>query len=142
MIDAVFDTNVIVSGMLSPAGPPGRIVDWLIAGDIRAVFDDRILAEYERVLHYPRLKLPGTEVDILLARLLRSGICINVSPQYSAIELPHTGDLPFAQCSLTAQVPLVTGNTRHFPPDILNPVPVLSPFEYMRLLELNAKRSN
>ena len=29
---AVFDTNVVVSGFLSPSGPPGRIVEWLRNG--------------------------------------------------------------------------------------------------------------
>ena len=135
MIAAVFDTNVVVSGMLSPAGPPGRIVDWLVAGDIRAVLDDRIIAEYDRVLHYPRLELPGAEVDILLGRILQIGIHVSVTPQYACLELPHSGDAPFAQCALTAGVPLVTGNAKHFPSEILNPVPIISPAEYVKTPE-------
>ena len=35
--DAVIDTNVLVSGVLSSAGPPGRIVEWLRSGVLRAV---------------------------------------------------------------------------------------------------------
>ena len=31
---AVFDTNVVVSGFLAPAGPPGRIVGWLRQGTV------------------------------------------------------------------------------------------------------------
>ena len=138
MTAAVLDTNVIVSGTLSPGGPPGRIVDWLVEGEIRAVLDDRIIAEYDRVLHYPRLKLPRSKVDILLGRISQIGIHVTAAPQYACIKLPHAGRKPLAQCALTAQVPLVTGSTKHFPPNVLNPVPILSPFEYLRLLELQS----
>lgn len=44
------DANVLVSGLLSPYGPPGRILDALLAGILTLVFDDRILGEYEDVL--------------------------------------------------------------------------------------------
>jgi putative PIN family toxin of toxin-antitoxin system len=55
MIRAVLDTNVVVSGILSHKGSPGRI--------LRAWFDDRfhlvtsmaILEELERVLRYPKI---------------------------------------------------------------------------------------
>jgi predicted nucleic acid-binding protein len=50
MIRAVFDMNVVVSGFLSPAGPPGRIVEWSGNGEVQAVVDDRIMAEYAEVL--------------------------------------------------------------------------------------------
>ena len=46
----VVDTNVLVSGLLSPFGPPGRIVDLLQAGGLRLAADDRIEAEYRDVL--------------------------------------------------------------------------------------------
>jgi predicted nucleic acid-binding protein len=64
MTRAVFDTNVIVSGLLSPDGPPGRIVEWLRAGTIQAVLDDRVAAEYAEVLTRPRFGLPPAEVAV------------------------------------------------------------------------------
>ena len=46
----VIDTNVLISGMLNPSGPPGKIVDLLRSGALQAVVDDRILSEYADVL--------------------------------------------------------------------------------------------
>ncbi len=46
----VLDTNVLISGILKPSGPPGRIVDLLRSGVLQLVVDDRILAEYTDVL--------------------------------------------------------------------------------------------
>ncbi|MCP4577175.1 MAG: putative toxin-antitoxin system toxin component, PIN family [Deltaproteobacteria bacterium] len=44
------DTNILISGMLNPPCPPGRIVDLLRSGALRIVVDDRILSEYTDVL--------------------------------------------------------------------------------------------
>ena len=43
----VLDTNVLVSGLLSAAGPPGRIVEAALAGHLELVFDEAIRREYE-----------------------------------------------------------------------------------------------
>ncbi len=42
-------TNLLVSGLLSPFGPPGRLVDALQAGGLKLATDDRIEAEYRDV---------------------------------------------------------------------------------------------
>ena len=45
----VLDTNVLVSGLLNPYGPPGRIVQLAAAGELQLCLDARILAEYREV---------------------------------------------------------------------------------------------
>ena len=37
----VLDTNVLISGMLNPSGPPGRIVDFMRTGVLQIVVDER-----------------------------------------------------------------------------------------------------
>ena len=39
----VIDTNVLVSGVISPHGPPGRIVNAVMSEMIIVLYDDRIL---------------------------------------------------------------------------------------------------
>lgn len=51
----VLDTNVLISGIINPSGPPGRIVNLLRTGEIDPALDDRILGEYIDVLHSPKL---------------------------------------------------------------------------------------
>jgi len=122
---AVFDTNVVVSGFLSPHGPPGRIVEWLRQGSVRAVVD-RIVAEYRSVLARPELKLPAAEVETVLREILSYAIWAEVAPGSSPVELPDEDDVPFAECAATAGCPLVTGNARHFPAKAVGQA-VLSP---------------
>ena len=67
----VLDTNVLVSGIINPHGPPGRIVDLLRAGELRLAVDDRILSEYTDVLRRPRLAsyFAGQDVEHILEYL-------------------------------------------------------------------------
>ncbi len=46
----VLDTNVLVAGLLSPTGPPGWIVEAVLAGDVDLVLNMAIRQEYEEVL--------------------------------------------------------------------------------------------
>ena len=53
----VLDTDVLVSGMINPLGPPGRIVDLLREGELELTVDDRILAEYTAVLNRRKFRV-------------------------------------------------------------------------------------
>jgi len=128
---AVFDTNVIVSGLLSAHGPPGRIVEWLRQGFVHAVVDDRVVAEYRDVLRRPRFGFPVIEVDIVLDRILFFAIWPDIPPEcLSDGVLPDPDDRPFAECATMAACPLVTGNIRHFPEDVIRQS-VLTPAQFV-----------
>jgi len=128
---AVFDTNVLVSGFLSPLGPPGRITEWLRTGTVRASLDDRILAEYEDVLHRPRLGLPAHEVDVVLRAIAGHACWARVLPQHTVRALPDPDDAPFAECAFALGIGLVTGNARHYPSAALSGLTVLSPRQFV-----------
>jgi predicted nucleic acid-binding protein len=128
---AVFDTNVIVSGFLSPAGPPGRIVEWLRSGAVQAV----LAAEYAEVLARPVFQLPAVEVDIVLAAIRARAFWVEAAAGQRAGGLPDPDDAPFLECARTAGVPLVTGNLRHFPKSVAGNVPVLTPAQFVASLE-------
>lgn len=51
----VLDTNVFVSSYLSPAGPSARIMRAVRDGAVVPAVSAELLAEYARVLEYPRL---------------------------------------------------------------------------------------
>jgi predicted nucleic acid-binding protein len=131
---AVFDTNVIVSGFLSPAGPPGRIVEWLRSGIVQAVLDDRIAAEYAELLARPRFGLPCGEIDIVLAAIRLGAARVEVGPRDRAEGLPDPDDAPFLECARAAGVPVVTGNVRHYPKSVARAVAVLTPVQFVARL--------
>jgi putative PIN family toxin of toxin-antitoxin system len=55
-VRVIVDTNIIVSGLISPTGPPGNIVDALLQGFLVPVMSPATLAELEAVLMRPRLR--------------------------------------------------------------------------------------
>jgi uncharacterized protein len=129
---AVLDTNVVISGILSAHGPPGRLLDLVVADRLALAFDDRILHEYRSVLARPRLGIePGVAAAVLTA-IERTGRPVAAPP--IALELPDPSDLPFVEVAVAAgPVPLVTGNARHFAGaaslcDVLNPREALGRF--------------
>ncbi len=134
MKSAVFDTNVVVAGMLSPHGPPGRIVDGLRSGELKAVLDDRIFAEYEEVLTRPSLGLPRDEVRIVLEAIRRRAQPVDAGAGATVDDLPDPDDAPFLVCARAADVCLVTGNLRHFPARVAKGVQVLTPAAYVKQL--------
>jgi predicted nucleic acid-binding protein len=97
-----------VSGLLTPQGPPGRIVDLVLAGLVTVVVDDRVLAEYADVLWRPRFGFTPADVSAVL-EFLRARAERVIPP-------PLAVDLPFLEVAAAAVAPLVTGNPRHFQP--------------------------
>lgn len=49
----ILDTNVLVSGLISEIGPPARIVDAVLRGEIIPVMSPATFAELEDVFHAP-----------------------------------------------------------------------------------------
>jgi putative PIN family toxin of toxin-antitoxin system len=126
----VLDTNVLVAGLLSPAGPPGWIVEAALAGVLEPVFDMAIRQEYEDVLQRPEFRFPAAQVEGLLAALDQFGFHVTAPPPWP-VALPDADDEPFlAVAAATASV-LITGNLRHFPVRARQGVAVLTPREFL-----------
>lgn len=53
---AVLDTNVFVSGLLTPGSVPGQIISAFRRGDFRLVTSEAMLMELGSVLAYPKLR--------------------------------------------------------------------------------------
>ena len=124
----VLDTNVLVSGLLRADGPPGRILDGVLSGSYRLLFDDRILDEYIAVLDRPRFGFAPSAVRVLLAFIRDTGELIPTAPLEP--RSPDPADQPFLEVAIAGQADaLVTGNLRHFPRDC--GVRVVSPAELL-----------
>ncbi len=130
-MDAVLDTNVLVSGLINPSGAPGRIVDFLRSGQLRSVVDDRILAEYHDVLRRSRFERYFSETarEDVLEYLSKNSLYTFCSMVVSG--LPDPGDVPFLEVALTEQVVLATGNIKYFPRELALNCIILTPAEFI-----------
>ncbi len=132
----MIDTNVVVSGLLSANGPCARVLDAVMEGRVKLVYDARILAEYRDVLCRPRLKLKPAHVMHFLEAL--SGQT-SVVPERLKTVGPDPDDMAFIEAALA--VPdrtIVTGNLADFPGEILSGARLLTPAQ--AIAELNGQR--
>jgi putative PIN family toxin of toxin-antitoxin system len=125
----VLDTNVLVSALLSPFGPPARVLDLALSGEIRLAYDDRVMAEYREVLARPKFGFSPEDVADVLAFLEADGEPVTALPL--SCELPDADDLPFLEVAAHAEATLVTGNTAHYPASFRGAVVVLTPAEFL-----------
>ena len=126
----VVDTNVLVSGLLSPHGPPGYVVQEIVSARVTLCLDGRILAEYGEVLRRPRFLFSEQDISEFL-RVVREGAEF-VDCRRRITNLPDPDDEPFLEVAIASMAEgLVTGNIAHFPPDLCEGVRVFTPREFL-----------
>lgn len=132
MIKAVYDTNVIVSALLSSEGIPAILVDLAIQQEIRLFLSEEILQEYEGVLVRPKFGFSKKSVKRFI-RLLKTK-SKGVKPKSLGFTLKDPGDDKFLECALAAKANyLVTGNTRHFPSPAYKGIQIVSPRDFWEM---------
>ena len=129
MIRAVYDTNVIVSGLLRSEGIPAFLLDLATQGYIRLFLSEDILEEYEEVILRPKFDFSRRLVKRLLRKLRAKGKM--VKPKTTVKVLKDPSDNMFLECALSGRAKyLVTGNIRHFPFRDFRGIKIVSPREF------------
>jgi putative PIN family toxin of toxin-antitoxin system len=126
----VLDTNVLVSGLHSPFGPPGEIVRMVSSGALLLCLDARIFAEHDDMLARPSFGFDPDSVAALLDYIdFRSEM---VASEPLEQRLPDPDDEPFLEVAATCGTNcLVTGDLADFPSDMRAGATVLSPAQFM-----------
>ena len=114
---AVFDTNVLVSSLLTrhPDSSTAVVVDMITEGVIVPLYNEEILAEYNDVLHRGKFHFSDYKIRQLLKLFRQFGI--SVSPSPTGEILPDMDDLIFYEVVMEKRddAYLITGNIKHFP---------------------------
>jgi len=134
------DTNVLVSGLISPFGNPAEILRMISSGEIRLCFDARILLEYEEVLGRPKFQFDKTKVRALLDQIAHVGQLAAPSPLKHS--LPDPDDEPFLEVAIAGKaICLVTGNIDHFPPNRRQRMRVMTPTKFLAFYRKQMKNT-
>ena len=129
----VLDTNVLVSGILSPNGPPAAVLRALLTERVTLCFDERIVSEYRDVLTRTKFSFDPDLVEELIGFLEAAGSPTLAAPL--AITLPDPWDQMFIEVTVSSNADfLVTGNLKHFPETARAGVRVVSPRAFLDLL--------
>ena len=128
VFNAVIDTNVFVSGLLSARGNSAQIINAMKEKQFNLIYNDDILAEYREVLCREKLGLYPNDVQELLDVIYRGGL--SVISNASDIPLIDEDDRIFYDTAKTSDATLVTGNKRHYP----NEPFIMSPADFLNML--------
>ena len=127
----VLDTNVLVSGLLSPSGAPGEIIRMAVSGVIELIYDARVLWEYEEVLKRPKFGIPEETAEDIVLFVENFGHITAAAPLKRA--LPDRDDEPFLEIAVAGKADLlITGNLGHYPSASRHGTRVVSPADFIR----------
>lgn len=122
-MNIVLDTNILVSAAWSPGRNASTILFATFERKFTVCYDYRILEEYDRVLHYPKLNFSETEINSILDPLIKNGISVIATPLPDIAFERDESDRKFYEVAVFCNAILISGNLAHFPnePFILSP---------------------
>ena len=130
---AVFDTNVLVSALMSRRAdsPTVALLDYVLDGRIVLLYNAEILNEYDEVLHRSKFEFSAERIQAVID-LVRTGL--RLDPTESGETFPDADDRVFYEVALSKEGAfMVTGNLRHFPK---TPI-VVTPAEMIKIVVEN-----
>ena len=130
---AVFDTNVLVSALLTKRtdSPTVQLLDYVFDGQIILLYNEAIIREYEDVLHRGHFAFPDERVRDLI-NMVKTGL--HLDPTASGENFIDEDDKVFYEVALSKDDGyVVTGNTKHFPK---SPI-VVTPAEMLAIIQAN-----
>jgi putative PIN family toxin of toxin-antitoxin system len=114
MIRVVLDTNIVVSALLQPLGPPARVLALAMGGTIQLCVSGSVYAEYEEVISRPRFQRAEDVIADTLQGIRQNGFWVRPIETVRACSDPD--DDIFLECAQAARADyLATGNLKHFP---------------------------
>ncbi|WP_334111205.1 putative toxin-antitoxin system toxin component, PIN family [Thermodesulfitimonas autotrophica] len=138
----VLDTNVVVSGILVPAGPPGKIVDLWVDGAFTVAVSPALVKEYLGVLLRPKFRSAGSAAERtrILEALLNLENTVTILPKRPVSAVAEDpADNRVLECAEASGAECIVSGDRHLlalggfgPAAILSPAGFLKRFFGMR----------
>ncbi|MBQ7490890.1 MAG: putative toxin-antitoxin system toxin component, PIN family [Bacteroidales bacterium] len=132
MIYAVFDTNVLVSALITHNAESSTvlIVKAIAENRIIPIYNKEILMEYIEVLHREKFNIAETDISLLINLILQTGISSHRIACDEKFSDPD--DAVFYEIALSKKnAYLITGKVKHYPR-----VPiVVTPAEMLQILQ-------
>ncbi|AKX93398.1 putative toxin-antitoxin system toxin component, PIN family [Neomoorella thermoacetica] len=134
----VLDTNVVISGLLVPEGPPGRIIDLWADGKIDVVVSPAVITEYMEVFLRPKFAKAGTmeERQQLLEGFINLANTILVLPDIEIdIINADPSDNRFLECARTGETDcIISGDSHLLALKEYEEIPIITPGQFLEMI--------
>ena len=131
----VLDTGVVISALVNKKGSAAKILSLIFDGNIKILYDNRILFEYKEVLSKKNF---GFNFDLINdpMHFIRQEGTFNEATfntlDYPAVKFHDEGDKKFYEVYKAGEADyLITGNRKHFPEENT----ILIPGEFIKIYE-------
>src|ERR1019366_4739281 len=94
MIRVVLDTNIVVSALLQPLGPPAQVFVLAIGGSIQLCISGSVYAEYEEVISRPRFRRSEEIIAGALHTIREKGLWVRPTEAVRACSDPDDDMCP------------------------------------------------
>jgi putative PIN family toxin of toxin-antitoxin system len=133
-VRAVLDANVLIAALLSPSGAPAQILARWLSGDFELVVSERLLAELERALAYPKLRklIARSDADEFVSFLMGSTVLAS-DPSAPPRRSPDSGDDYLLALAESEEAIVVSGD-RHLL-ELADRFPIRTPRAFLEALE-------
>src|ERR1022692_2609655 len=101
MIRVVLDTNILVSALLQPLGPPARVFWLATSGVVQLCMSGDIFAGYEEVIRRPRFRRSDDVIEEALLTIREKAFWVR--PTESLRKCADPDDDVFLECAHAAQ---------------------------------------
>ena len=131
-VPLVIDTNVLVSALLF-GGTPGKLLPLWQKGRIRPFLSKEIIAEFIRVLAYPKFELTQNEINYLLYVEVLPYFEVTSDPNGPVIVEKDPQDDMFLKCAAAAgAVAVISGDHHLLSMQHYQNIPILSPARFLQ----------
>jgi len=135
----VLDTNVVASAVISPGGPPARLLELWRQEVFDVLVSEPILTEYRRVLRYDRIRprhgLSDQEIDEVIDDFRRFGDLVHVTASITAITADPDDDM-FIECAASSEADyIISGDSHLLELRTYQHIQILSPSVFLLLIE-------
>lgn len=117
MLQAVLDTNVFVSSLLSKSGLPAKILDAWRAGQYLLITSPPIMAEIKAVLESPRISkkyfITRNDIEQLINLLEKDAVVVPGHTDVKGAIPEDPKDEMFLACALDARADLIVSGDHH-----------------------------
>jgi putative PIN family toxin of toxin-antitoxin system len=138
MIRVVLDTNIIVSALLNPLGPPAQVFSLAVDGAVQLCVSGKVYDEYEDVIRRPRLGRSEKEISAALRVIRETGFWVKPTRAIRACTDPD--DDIFLECAQAGGADyVVTGNIKDFPSSWLE-IGIVTPRRFLDILSGEAEK--
>ena len=133
-LNIIYDTNVIVSSLLSGNEDSAtvKVLDYFYESKVNLIYSNEIMEEYVDVLNREKFNFNKNKIKELLGIIKDKGI--NISPEKIEEYPLDIKDKPFYELAIDKKMnnkKLVTGNVKHF----LRIEEIITPNELVALIE-------